>query len=788
MMKATTKRRPSACADGPSSKAMVNLPENSQRVRFGLFDADLATGELWNAGRRIKLQTQPFTIMTILLAHSGEVISRETLQSQVWGKDAVGDFDHSLITAINKIREALGDTADNPRFIETLPRRGYRWIAPVSILERPGTAGENTLESILTLESVALPDAVFVSTGSPLLSSSLLVAPSKQQLTNLATRSAPALDAVRPVGRQLARGNLARLEFWLVTMGMAALIAAPILWLGLRSTKTTAPLLRIEQLTRNGRVEPGKPSMESLPAAATDGLRIYVPVLSGGQSKLSQLDIHTGFEQLLPLPAEIASPTLGDISPDGSTLLLRSHLSPESEQPIWLVPISGGGAQRLTGVVGHDATWMPNGKGVLYASGNLLMVNNPDNGSSTLFATLKGRAFWLRWAPDHTLLRFTLLDPIAHTMQLGEIGADGTNFHTILDGWTKPASECCGVWTGDGRSFVFQSAHDGQAGSIDLWRLQEKSTSSPVRVTDGPLSYVAPIAPRIGSTVYFIGLESQSSLQQYNSSHQQFTASPAFLADAARVEYSRDGQWVTWTDTEGHQWRAHADGSQVLRLTPASLQVFMGHWSPDGTRLALMARTPGSAWQIYLLQAEGSSLETVLKEKRNAADPTFSADGQQIAFGRVDDVMGKEEGSRQLEILDLRTHKVESIPDSNGLFSPRWSPDGRYIAALSLDHRRLLLFDTAARTWRTLAATSAADPVWSADSKAIFFHATLAELQPIYRLTIANNHLEQIANFASFSNSSVEDYFFCGLGLNAEPIVRTRSGTGNLYSIDLAGR
>ena len=174
-------------------------------------------------------------------------------------------------------------------------------------------------------------------------------------------------------------------------------------------------------------------------------------------------------------------------------------------------------------------------RGVLYASGNQLIVNNPEDGSSTPFATLPGRAFWLRWSPDRTLLRFTLLDPIAHTTRLGQIGADGKNFRTILDGWTTPASECCGVWTGDGRDFVFQSAHAGQAGSIDLWRLKEKSTSSPIRVTDGPLSYVAPIAPRAGSDgskIYFLGLESQSTLQQYDPTRQLFAPGPAFLADA----------------------------------------------------------------------------------------------------------------------------------------------------------------------------------------------------------------------------------------------------------------
>src|ERR1700679_1375510 len=104
------------------------------RLTFGLYEADLQTGELWKAGFRIKLQSQPFKVLCVLLERPGQVVAREELQERLWGKDTVVDFDHSLGTAINKIREALGDSADNPRFIETLSRRGYRFIAPVGVV------------------------------------------------------------------------------------------------------------------------------------------------------------------------------------------------------------------------------------------------------------------------------------------------------------------------------------------------------------------------------------------------------------------------------------------------------------------------------------------------------------------------------------------------------------------------------------------------------------------------------------------------------------------------------
>src|SRR5437660_8925062 len=109
-------------------------------VRFGVFEADLQAGELRKSGIRIRLQEQPFQVLALLLEHPGDVVTRENLREKLWPADTFVDFDHSLNTAINKIREALGDSAGNPRFVETLARRGYRFIAPVQIVERsPGT-------------------------------------------------------------------------------------------------------------------------------------------------------------------------------------------------------------------------------------------------------------------------------------------------------------------------------------------------------------------------------------------------------------------------------------------------------------------------------------------------------------------------------------------------------------------------------------------------------------------------------------------------------------------------
>ena len=118
-------------------------------LRFGTFEADLRAGELRKQGKRVKLQEQPFQVLAVLLQRPGEVVTREDLRSQIWPRDTFVDFDNSLNTAINKLREALGDSADNPRFIETLPRRGYRFLAPVTGDQQPKSAASPLMRRIL---------------------------------------------------------------------------------------------------------------------------------------------------------------------------------------------------------------------------------------------------------------------------------------------------------------------------------------------------------------------------------------------------------------------------------------------------------------------------------------------------------------------------------------------------------------------------------------------------------------------------------------------------------------
>ena len=723
----------------------MQVPVANSKLSFGLFEVDVQTGELWKAGFRVKLQGQPFKVLVALLERPGQIVTRDELQMRLWGKDTVVDFDHSLGTAINKIREALGDSADNPRFVETLARRGYRFIAPVTVTAE----AEVPLAGGLTPVSVVAEEPVL---------------------------RADVAEPTRVVSGGAGIRHMARV--WAICFLVVLLVVAAGIYLMSVHSASSPP--HISKITQNGHLATSLANMENLAASVTDGVHLFSPVIDNGQAAVAVISLTGGTVVRLNTPPEIASPALGDISPDGSRLLLREHLSPESEQPLWVVPTIGGPAQRVGNTLAHEATWMPDGNGILYANGNELYVTHLTGNNPEMFARLPGRAFWLRWEPRGQLLRFTIIDPIAHTLSLWQLSAADRKPVQILNGFNSPAGECCGVWTADGSSFVFQSSRGGNS---DLWKLKGEATKDAVRLTDGPLQFQSPVAARNGDRVYFLGVDARSELQRLTP--KGLVPENGFLAAAIRVEYSRDGKSVAWSDNAGHLWRAKADGTDQSQLTPDNLDVFLARWSPDGGRLALMAREPGKAWQIYLIGADGNDLRLALQESRNSADPSWSPDGQSLVFGRINDVMGKENATRGLLMLDLRTGKVAAVAGSEDLFSPRWSPDGRYIAALSLDQRKVRLLDVATKGWSTLPVPSGADPVWSSDSRFLYLHASLDPAQPIDRISIPDGRVQELVRLAESVDNNAVDYVFGGLTVDNMPLIRTRVFTGNVYSLSL---
>jgi Tol biopolymer transport system component/DNA-binding winged helix-turn-helix (wHTH) protein len=730
--------------------------KTAARFRFGLFEADAGSGELRKSGVRLHLQAQPFRVLLCLLERPGELVTREEIQQRLWGTDIIVDFDHSLGTAINKLRDILGDSADNPRFIETLARRGYRFIAPV--------APVNLVEAETPVPGTAAAQPPF-----------------------------PAADPAATHGgtggattTHLSGGARWRVVVWTVTACLVALCGFVVgLWQ--RPAYTAPP--RIKQITFSGRVSPGDPEFESFPGTATDGSRIYFQEIENGRSVLAQALIADGETSTFSLPDELAAPSLSDISPDGSRLLLRNHLATAPEQALWAVSTIDGAAQKIPGILAHDATWMPDGQRILFASGDSLYTARENGSGIHRFATLPGRAFWLRWSPDGKRLRLTLLNSETHISALWELNSDGTGAHILLPDWmSAPPAECCGSWTPDGRYYVFQSARGGDS---NIWAIPERSglfarAGKPIPITNGPLDYEAPITARVGARTFFIGLSNQSELLRYDPGARLFVPFGGLLSNARRVEFSRDGQWVAWIrQDDGSLWRSRVDGSGRMQLTSRPMQVFMMHWSPDARHLVLMARQPGVPWKIYTMDSDGGHPQEVLDEERSEADPDWSPDENTLVFGRLPDLMAEASQPKAIYLIDLSTRKFTKLPGSDGLFSPRWSANGKYIAALSIDQKKLMLFDVATKTWRLLAEQNIADPVWSHDDSAIYFHDFAQADQPIYRAIVATGKVERVADLHDLRSASVLDYRFAGLAPGDVPLISARTSTANLYAAEL---
>ncbi len=542
-------------------------------------------------------------------------------------------------------------------------------------------------------------------------------------------------------------------------------------------------VLRYAQLTSDGRAKVNVSFTP--PRIVTDGARLYFLKTSGGHTAVAEVSTAGGEAALVPTP--FPNVALWDIAPDHSQLLVSGFISDlELENPLWTLPLPAGTPRRLGDLVGHDASWSADQQHIVYARGTDLYVAKSDGTEARKLTTVAGTLWWPRFSPNGKIVRFTVVDR-AGTSSLWEVGADGTNLHQLLEGWNKPAAECCGNWTPDGNYYLFQSA---QNGATNIWAVREKTSifgkrvGDPVVLTAGPIHYLSPIPSADGKRVFVIGDQSRGELARFDMKTGQFVPYLSGIS-AEGVSFSSDGHWVAYGGyPDATLWRSRVDGSERLQLTFPPLRAYLPYWSPDGKSIGFMGREPGKSWQVYVMSAAGGTPRVISPQDRNYGDPNWSPDGHSLAFDGLP--WAEHDNAGGIFILDLQTNQVSKLAGSERMFSPRWSPDGRYLAAQSSDGLKQSLFDAKTQKWQELTSgTYVGYPNWSRDGQYIYYDSELGDQTGFYRVRISDRKVERIVSFKDIRRAVGSLGSWGGLAPDDSPLLLRDTSTEELYAIDV---
>ena len=443
-----------------------------------------------------------------------------------------------------------------------------------------------------------------------------------------------------------------------------------------------------------------------------------------------------------------------DLSPDHSKLLVSSK-STSGDSEFWTVPVAAGAPQRVGDLNGRDASWSADGKQLVFVKGSAVYVANAAGAGSHKIYSASGSVFAPRFSPEGQRIRFTVSDTEQNTTSLWEVGADGSNPHALLNGWPYKSSACCGSWTADGHYYIFQASEtlpNTTTVVTSLWALTDagKGTqeSLPAPLTSGPMSFGNAWASHDSKKLWAIGVQPVVEVVKYEQSKKTFVPVVAGLS-ATDIDFSSDGKWITYVAIpEGTLWRSRADGTERLQLTSMPDHAALPHWSPDGKQIAYASMKPGESWKLSLIPAGGGDSKEVLAESGSQIDANWSPDGARIMFGDFN----HDAGGLKIRILDFNTKKITTIPGSDGLFSPRWSPDGKHIAALSPDNTTLMLFDFKSEKWSTWLkepAGTVSYPSWSADSKYLYFDDLVNDAEAIRRVKVGGSEAEKVFELGS---------------------------------------
>jgi Tol biopolymer transport system component/DNA-binding winged helix-turn-helix (wHTH) protein len=600
-----------SCADGNRCYTLtVVMPRGevgpARVYRFGVFELDARSGELRKHGIRLRLQDQPRQILLLLLEHGGEIVTREEIEQRLWSGKTFVDFDNAINSAVRKLRQTLGDSAENPRFVETLARRGYRFIAPVST------------------EPEALPRPTTIRLPAP----------------NAGPRW-------RAVPRTASVG--------IVAVGTLAMV-----WLvGGRGAPEEVDL-RVTPLTTY-------PGYQLQPSFSTDGTRI---AFSWGGPDGQNADIFLKLigpgdpVRLTTDPALDFSPAW---SPDGRWIAALRDLG-RQERAVLLIPASGGPqrevarltAEELGGGEGTWGTqtikcsaytfgpmlaWSPDGRFLFTSARNapgspiaIVRINVESGKQQPVTVPPRGSDVDVNPAvsPDGRVLAFVRASSFAmadiYTISLSEGGPIRAQSKRLTNDGVNAGGP---AWTPDGRELIFSSDRGGRP---ELWRVPASGHGNPVRLAfaseDAYGVAVSPLAHRLayGRETYSASLWKVPIVSDAGEKPVRVTTTtrwdlfPSYSPDGKRIVFQSNRSGV-------HEiWVCDADGSNAVPLTSFG-RGWSGspRWSPDGGTIVFDSNAGGN-WEIWTIHSDGGGPVRLTTNPADDVRPSWSRDGQWIYF------------------------------------------------------------------------------------------------------------------------------------------------------------
>ena len=596
---------------------------HSRIIRFGPFEADLETRELRKGGARVSLQVQPFQVLALLLAHAGDLVTRDQLRTEIWPQDTFVDFDHALNTAITKIRLALGDNAERPIFVETLPRRGYRFIGIIQTPHRNATAANN------------------------------------------------------PVARSGRRTAL-----W-ITLGVAAILIAAVAFLQTfrTSSQRSSPSLEVVPLVTLHGFQ-GYPafspdgSQVAFARYQGDDEAIFTALI-GGDTTL----------RLTTIPGVCCptwSPDNRQIAfmrfpkKNGFSINVISALG-GPEKTLYTSQFAE--QLRFPGRMCDHMDWSPDGKWLAF--GELTDVNS----RITLLSLddLKVKSLTSPGMPDYDCEPAFSPDGLKIAFERGSTGGMGRDLFVIPITGGEPhrltfENAWGGVpaWTQDGSEIVFPSS---RGGLLNLWRIPGNG-GSPLPVAGiGPVAF-APSIPRRGNLLAYVHPTVSNSIWQIRLTDETHPLGPATRLISARgavnwrPDFSPDGKKVVFeSDRLGYSdiWYCDSDGSNCAQLTSLHGTAGTARWSPDGQHVAFEFQSQ-HVYEIYVLDlpAGRPRLLSTFPQSDNGA-PSWSRDGKWIYF-----YSSHEKGPYQLWKVPFQGGTPVRVTRNGGIHGIE-SEDGQFL-------------------------------------------------------------------------------------------------------------